>query len=122
MIPFAGVAGKAIDIGGKEGALFLGKQVAVDCISYVVSYSVEKAGEQEGLPPAVNILLSLGLGAAAGKVASKIRKYSDLRLPQGNELGASPEYWIPGGYTIGGIKEAVIDSAPIGTYTFKHLF
>ena len=55
-------------------------------------------------------------------VIVEIQKYSGLRLPQGNELGALPEYWLPGGYTIGGIKEAVIDPAKIGTYTFRHLF
>jgi hypothetical protein len=55
-------------------------------------------------------------------VIVEIHNYSGLRLPQGNELGAFPEYWLPGGYTIGGIKEAVIDPAQIGTYTFRHLF
>jgi hypothetical protein len=40
----------------------------------------------------------------------------------GNELGALSEGWLPGGYTTGGIKEAVIDPAPLGTYTYKHLF
>ena len=51
LIPFAGVAGKAIEIGGKEGALFLGKRVAVDCISYAAAYSGGKVAEHEGLPP-----------------------------------------------------------------------
>ena len=65
------MAGKAIEIGGKEGALFLGKRVAVDCISYATAYSVGKFGEQEGLPPEINILLSLGIGITATKVAGK---------------------------------------------------
>ena len=52
----------------------------------------------------------------------EIHSYAGLRLPQGNELGALPEYWLPGGYTIGGIKEAVIDPAPVGTYTYRHVF
>lgn len=55
-------------------------------------------------------------------VIVEIHNYAGLRLPQGNELGAFPEYWLPGGYTIGGIKEAVIDPAQRGTYTFRHLF
>ena len=38
-----------------------------------------------------------------------IQDTSSLRLPSGNELGAWPEYWEPGGYTSGGIKEAVIN-------------
>ena len=55
-------------------------------------------------------------------VIVEMHEVSGLRLPQGNEMGALPEYWLPGGYTIGGIKEAVIDPAPIGTYTYRHLF
>ena len=51
-----------------------------------------------------------------------IQDTSSLRLPSGNELGAWPEYWEPGGYTSGGIKEAVINPAKEGTYTYKHLF
>jgi len=31
-----------------------------------------------------------------------------VRLPSGNETGAS-QYWLPGGYTSGGVPEAVID-------------
>ncbi len=51
-----------------------------------------------------------------------IQDTSSLRLPSGNELGAWPEYWEPGGYTSGGIKEAVINPAKEGTYIYKHLF
>lgn len=43
-------------------------------------------------------------------------------MPSGNELGAWPEYWEPGGYMSGGIKEAVIDPVPEGEYTYKFLF
>lgn len=35
----------------------------------------------------------------------------NLRMPSGNELGAN-EYWIPGGYTIGGIPEAITNLIP----------
>ncbi len=55
-------------------------------------------------------------------VIVEIHKHTGLRIPQGNELGALSDYWLPGGYTLGGIKEAVIDPAPIGTYTFRYLF
>ena len=68
---------------------------------------------------------TLGFGRGyLGKnpVIVQIHKYLGLRLPQGNELGALPEYWLPGGYTIGGIKEAVIEPAPIGTYTCRYIF
>ncbi len=54
-------------------------------------------------------------------VIVEINNVSGLRMPMGNELGADPKYWLPGGYTIGGIKEAVIDPAPIGSYTYRYL-
>ncbi len=37
------------------------------------------------------------------------------RMPSGNEAGANPQ-WIPGGYTSGGVMEAVIDSPSPGQY------
>lgn len=39
-----------------------------------------------------------------------------LRMPTGNGRGANP-YRIPGGYTSGGIPEAVIDQVQSGDYT-----
>jgi hypothetical protein len=36
-------------------------------------------------------------------------------MPSGNELGANSQ-WIPGGYTGGGIIEAVIDSPTPAQY------
>lgn len=39
-----------------------------------------------------------------------------LRMPSGNERGVN-DYWLPGGYTSGGIPEAIVDPAPSGTYT-----
>ena len=35
-----------------------------------------------------------------------------IRMPNGNEVGANSQ-WIPGGYTSGGIPEAIIDQVPI---------
>lgn len=55
-------------------------------------------------------------------VIVKFNETTGLRMPQGNELGAYPEFWEPGGFTSGGIKEAVIDPALEGTYTYEHLF
>lgn len=55
-------------------------------------------------------------------VVVTIEDISSIRIPSGNELGAWPEYWEPGGYTSGGVKEAVVNPAAEGTYTFEHLF
>ena len=35
----------------------------------------------------------------------------NLRMPSGNESGAN-ELWLPGGFTLGGIPEAVLDPIP----------
>lgn len=35
----------------------------------------------------------------------------NLRIPNGNEYGAN-SHWIPGGYTDGGVPEAVSDLIP----------
>ena len=43
----------------------------MDCISYAAAYSGGKLAEQEGLPPEINILLSLGIGITVTKVAGK---------------------------------------------------
>lgn len=32
----------------------------------------------------------------------------DLRIPSGNEGGANSQ-WVPGGFTAGGVPEAVVD-------------
>jgi filamentous hemagglutinin len=34
-----------------------------------------------------------------------------LRIPSGNEGGVHPSLWLPGGYTSGGVSEAVMDFA-----------
>ncbi len=49
-----------------------------------------------------------------------IESPSGLRMPTGNELGANT-HWEPGGYTSGGIKEAVVDPAPKGTYIVNEI-
>lgn len=41
----------------------------------------------------------------------------NIRMPSGNEAGAWPGYWTPGGYTKpGGVMEAVIDPVPKSDY------
>ena len=39
-----------------------------------------------------------------------------LRVPSGNELGAN-KFWLPGGYTSGGMMEATIEAPNPGEYT-----
>ena len=44
-----------------------------------------------------------------------IARPQGLRIPSGNEFGTN-EFWLPGGYTSGGIPEAIIDQIQPGTY------
>jgi hypothetical protein len=59
------------------------------------------------------------LGASPVRV--DIPEPKGLRLPSGNELGAN-EYWVPGGRTSGGIREATIDPVPKGSYSINKVF
>ncbi len=57
-----------------------------------------------------------------GLVRVDIQNFSwlNLRLPDGNELGAN-DYWIPGGWTVGGTPEAVTDKIPKTKITVRFL-
>ena len=78
--------------------------------------------ESDGDVSQIEIALGFDSGyLGENPVIVKFNNVSGLRMPQGNELGADPKYWIPGGYTSGGIKEAVIDPAPEGSYTYYYL-
>ena len=46
----------------------------------------------------------------------RINEPKNLRIPDGNEMGAWIKYYIPGGFTSGNQAEAVIDSVPRGKY------
>ncbi|WP_139273023.1 hypothetical protein [Pseudomonas migulae] len=56
---------------------------------------------------AVETKLSLPAGYLDQAQAAVIAK-PNVRMPSGNEVGAFPGYWVPGGYTSGGVPEAVI--------------
>lgn len=45
----------------------------------------------------------------------------NLRMPQGTEPGALPGYWKSGGFTQGGIAEAIVDPVPNGEYVVQEL-
>ncbi len=51
-----------------------------------------------------------------------INKVDGLRVPAGNESGAWQGLWEPGGFTNGGIPEAVINQIQGGTYTVADVF
>lgn len=99
-------------IGGKGGTFVM----SGDELDEIIQYANGDVSKIEGV---------LGLDPGyLGKnpVIVMMDDSSNVRMPSGNELGAWPEYWEPGGYTSGGIKEAVIDPVPEGEYTYKFLF
>ena len=99
-------------IGGKGGTFVMSSDELNEIIKHA-NGDVSKVESALGLDP----------GYLGGNpVIVLIDDTSSIRIPSGNELGAWPEYWEPGGYTSGGIKEAVINPALEGTYTYKHLF
>lgn len=99
-------------IGGKGGTFVM----SGDELDEIIQYANGDVSKIEGV-------LGLDLGyLGKNPVIVMMDDSSNVRMPSGNELGAWPEYWEPGGYTSGGIKEAVIDPVPEGEYTYKFLF
>lgn len=52
----------------------------------------------------------------------KIDEPENLRMATGNEQNAYQSKWCPGGTTLGGMDEAVIDPVDEENYSFKHCF
>ena len=94
-------------VGGPTGTFVMPASVADDIIRQPGG-SISKLEELLGFPPG-----SLG----SSPVRIDIGYPKSIRMPSGNESGAN-DYWIPGGYTSGGVKEAV----GIGEYTVKPIF
>ena len=99
-------------IGGKGGTFVM----SGDELNEIIQYA-------DGDVSKIETILGLDQGyLGKNPVVVTIKDTSSIRIPSGNELGAWPEYWKSGGYTSGGVKEAVVDPAVEGTYTYKHLF
>ena len=99
-------------IGGKGGTFVMSRSELNDIIR-----------NANGEVSKIETLLGLDPGyLGKNPVIVTIKDTSSIRIPSGNELGAWPEYWEPGGYTSGGIKEAVVDPVKEGGYIYEHLF
>ena len=89
------------------GTFVMPKSVADDVIAQAGG-DVSKLEELLGLNPG-----DLG----TNPVRVDIPNPQNIRIPSGNETGAWPGYWTPGGYTKpGGVMEAVIDPVPKTEY------
>ena len=77
----------------------------------------------QGNPRILEELLALDSGYLGDSpVLIEIKKYSNVRMPSGNEAGAWEDLWIPGGYTEGGIPEAVIDQVKVNEYYVSDIY
>ena len=85
---------------------------------------VNKAVEaSDGNPRILENLLGLDPGyLGENPIIIDIKNPKNIRVPSGNEAGAWPKYWIPGGYTSGGIPEAVIDQIQAGEYAISDVY
>ena len=91
--------------GPPTGTFVMPSSIADDIIAQAGG-NVSKLEQLLGLPQG-----SLGTNPVRIDIANP----TGLRLPNGNELGTNSQ-WIPGGYTSGGLLEAIIDSPKIGQY------
>jgi len=55
-------------------------------------------------------------------VLLEITNAKNIRVPSGNEAGAWQGYWVPGGYTDGGIPEAVTDQIKASDYIISSVY
>lgn len=92
-------------VGSPSGTFVMPSSVADDLIKQA-NGDVRVLEDLLGLDPG-------DLGAAPVRI--DVSSPRGLRIPSGNEHGAN-NYWLPGGYTSGGIPEAVIDRVPPGEY------
>ena len=92
---------------------------------YVLPKSVYEQAlkASNGDPRVLEELLALESGYLGDSpVLIDIKNYQNIRMPSGNEPGEWDGLWVPGGYTKGGIPEAVIDQIQKGDYLISNIF
>ncbi|MBA3603817.1 MAG: hypothetical protein H0W50_09310 [Parachlamydiaceae bacterium] len=99
------------NIGPPSGTFVLPKKFADELIEKSQG-KVEELEKLLGLTPGY-----LGKKPYRIDVASP----SGLRVPNGNELGAN-EFWLPGGFTSGGVPEATVNQIVEGSYIKSIIF
>ena len=77
----------------------------------------------DGNPRVLEELLGLDRGYLGDSpLTINVKHPKNLRMPSGNEPGAWQDLWEPGGFTKGGIPEAVVDQFKPGDYTIGKIF
>ena len=111
--------------GYQMSAKMYGGTVGAEQGHYVMPKWVYKKAVQasNGNPRILEELLGLDEGYLGNNpVVIDIKHYEGLRMPSGNEPGAFQGLWEPGGYTKGGIPEAVIDQLGPNDYEVSKIF
>ena len=111
--------------GYQMSAKMYGGTVGAEQGHYVMPKWVYKKAVQasNGNPRILEELLGLDEGYLGNNpVVIDINHYEGLRMPSGNEPGAFQGLWEPGGYTKGGIPEAVIDQLGPNDYEVSKIF
>jgi hypothetical protein len=98
-------------LGSPLGTFVIPKSVADELI-YKSGGDVAKLEKLLGINPG-------DLGSSPVRI--DIHNPTGLRMPNGNEIGANSQ-WIPGGYTSGGIPEAIVDQVPLEKLIIFDLF
>ena len=98
---------------GPAGGTFVMPTSLIDDLTTKAGGSISKLEEFLGYNPG-----DLG----TNPVRVDIPAPNGLRMPSGNEMGVIEGKWSPGGYTSGGIPEAIINSPEVGTYIVRSLF
>jgi hypothetical protein len=92
--------------------------------TYVLSkpYATQAIADAGGDVRKLERLLGLEKGyLGENPVLVEVDKPLGLRMPSGNEPGANMQ-WRAGGFTSGGVPEAVVDQIPAGSYSVKPVF
>ena len=77
----------------------------------------------DGNPRVLEELLGFDRGYLGDSpLTINVKNPKNLRMPSGNEPGAWQGLWEPGGFTKGGIPEAVVDQFKPGDYTIGKVF
>jgi hypothetical protein len=103
------------------------KQSPKDAYEVIIAFQSKERNEKIGKKSGGDIrkleeLLGLNRGdLGEAPVRVDIPEPTGLRMPSGNEPGAN-EFWLPGGYTSGGLPEAVIDQVPINNAIVSRIY
>lgn len=106
---------------GRNDGLFIMPKIEMDKLLQRTGKNISQIENELGIPEG-SWTLKLHQGDKLVRVDIKINTHSKLRMPSGNEIGDDELLWIPGGRTLGGLSEAIIEPIKVkntNIYTTK---